>query len=89
MIDAGNWKLFLSAAGSNNPVEPYWSEMFLRNALEFAEMTYGEDSSQAGICLMELADFLEKWGRFEEAEEMTERYRDILCHYIEDLGILD
>lgn len=47
-------------------------------AFKAAEHAYGARSAAAGLCLIELADFLERERRFDEAEQVTTRYREIL-----------
>jgi hypothetical protein len=64
--------------GSHDP------EDLFRQALEVSESTCGSDSPEAGLCLMELADWLENIGEQEEADRLTERYRSIICRVVRE-----
>lgn len=57
-------------------------------ALKAAEFAYGEISAAAGLCLIELADYLERSKRFEEAELVATRYREILLLLARKNGLI-
>ena len=78
------WKTFLAAARSVNDAS---TEDNLRKALKCAEESHGDRSFEAGLCLLELSDYLESVNRNLEAEELTERYREILIELAKDLGL--
>jgi hypothetical protein len=78
------WKTFLAAARSVNDAS---TEENLRKALKCAEEAHGDRSFEAGLCLLELSDYLESANRIDEAEELTNRYRDILLDLAKDLGL--
>lgn len=81
------WTLLLQAARTSEPRDPLFSEDCLRRALRAAETTWGLDSAEAGLCLLELADFLERSGRLDESETVCSQYRAILCKYARQLGL--
>lgn len=82
------WTLLLQAARTSEPRDPVFSEDCLRRALRCAETTWGQESAEAGLCLIELADFLERKGRLAESETASAKYRNILCRYAGQLGIV-
>lgn len=63
-------------------------EMRFRNAVLAAETAYGPESGEVGVCLIELADYLEKVEKFEEAEQVTERYRALLLSLARKHGLI-
>ena len=65
------------------------SELLFKEAITLSEKTFGENSSELGLCLMEYADLLEELGRMDEAEKATERYRAILLYLVDSVGLLD
>ncbi len=81
------WILLLQAARASESHDPAFSENCLRKALSSAEETQGKDSTEAGLCLAELAVFLKRAGQQSEAEKLTERYREILRNYARQLGL--
>lgn len=80
------WILLLQAARAAETRDPGFSETCLRQALSSAEETQGKDSTEAGLCVAELAVFLKRAGQQVEAELLTERYREILRNYTRKLG---
>ena len=87
---AGNtWETLLllgrarQLTGTGNPEELF------RQALESAERSFGAESPEVGLCLMELADWLEKSGKQEEADSLTERYRAIICVLVQGIEKAD
>ncbi len=86
-VDNASYKYYLFAGRDNKLKNPSWSEACLRLALKLSEESYGADSASAGLCLIELADLMEKEGRFDEAEFITARYRYILLTHAQRLGI--
>jgi hypothetical protein len=81
------WKQFLDLGREVHLQDANLKECFIRNALVIAENTYGSESAEAGLCLMDLADFLEDEGDIEEAEIVTVRYREILSQLSVKLGL--
>ena len=81
------WNLLIQAARAAEKRDPGFSEGCLRQALRSAELFCGVESAEAGLCLMELSDFLERAGRQEEADELSARYCAILTNYAKSLGI--
>jgi hypothetical protein len=72
--------LFVGKLDSRN------SEACFRQALSDAEDRFGDDSAEAGLCLIELCDFLERQGKNSEAELLSRRYLSILRNYAFKLG---
>ena len=64
------------------------SEHLIRQALCLAEESFGPKSAEAGLCLIDLADCLERLGKFDEAGAVTERYKAILCRFARGNGNL-
>lgn len=81
------WILLLQAARASESRDLAFSENCLRQALSSAEETQGKDSTEAGLCLAELVVFLNRTGKHEEAEILSERYREILRSYTSGLGL--
>ncbi|MBX9687892.1 MAG: hypothetical protein K2X27_14395 [Candidatus Obscuribacterales bacterium] len=81
------WNLLIQAARASESRNPVFSENCLRKALRSAEECHGKESAEAGLCLLELADFLERIGMFSEAESLSQRYQNILCKYARELGL--
>jgi hypothetical protein len=75
------WILLLQAARSSESRDPAYSENCLRQALSSAEESQGQDSTEAGLCVAELAVFLKRIGRQVEADRLVLRYREILRSY--------
>jgi len=63
------------------------SEHLIRQALCLAEESFGSKSAEAGLCLIDLGDCLERMGKLDEAEAVEERYRSILCRFAREQGI--
>ena len=78
------WILLLQAARASEPRDPAFSENCLRKALKSAEEIQGEQSAEAGLCLAELAVFLKRNGKNDEAELLSQRYREIFRVYTRD-----
>ena len=75
------WILLLQAARASETHDLAFAETCLRQALSSAEETQGKDSTEAGLCVAELAVFLRRCGQLVEAEELTRRYQVILHSY--------
>ena len=67
--------------------DPVNSEACFRQALKVAEDSHGEDSPEAGLCLIELSDLLERQGQQAEADLLSKRYKAILCTLARKLGL--
>jgi hypothetical protein len=80
------WILLLEAARASESRDPAFTERCLRRALSSAEETQGKDSTEAGLCVAELAVFLKRVGKQVEAENLTRRYQEILRNYARSLG---
>jgi hypothetical protein len=74
-----NWERILALAQRTQSID------LLYLALEAAEVAFGEDSPQVGQCLIELSTLLEQSGKVEEANRATDRYREILRKYAQEL----
>ena len=77
----------LAEAVHTDEFDPALARLLLQKALEFSETMYGNDSPEAGSCLMEFADYLENSGDMEEAEILTLRYHLILISIARKLNI--
>lgn len=62
------------------------AEEIYRFALDEAEQFYGMHSAEVGLCLIDLADHLERVRKFEEAETVTARYKAILLSLSKETG---
>jgi hypothetical protein len=71
-MESESWEILLLRAHRER------SETLFEQALSLAEKNHGPSSSEAGLCLMDFADFLEESGQLEEAEAVIHRYRSIL-----------
>lgn len=81
MKNSQTWEILLVLARAGK------SESLSKRALKDAEIAFGSESPEAGLCLIELADCLEQLGKFHEAETATERYRSILLRFAREIGI--
>ncbi len=82
MNSSQKWQILLALAPRGGS-----PEILLRRALNDAERAFGPDSPEAGLCLIDLADWLEQSGEYREAAVFTERYREILCRFAREMEI--
>lgn len=76
------WQLLELGRVSNSP-------LLIEQALQAAEKSFGNESAEVGLCLMELAEQLVLEGKLVEAERATFRYKLILCKLAQNLGLID
>lgn len=81
------WNLLIQAGLASEQRDPVFSESCFRKALQSSELHFGPESPEAGLCLIELADFLERRGQMDESARLSDRYRSILVNYAFRLGI--
>lgn len=82
-----NNDLPIAEAVQSPAFDPRLAQMLLKKAVECSELVFGRSSPETCACLIELADFMERFGNFEEAQSLTERYRSILISIALDLDI--
>lgn len=75
--------------GYRTPKDAAVQVELIHEALRSAEIEFGPDSAEAGLCLIDLADWLEQSGRIEEAKAMTKRYRTIIYKLACSVGLID
>lgn len=86
MTVSETWNLLIQAARSSEARDPIFSERCLRQALERCEESTGAESAETGLCLIELAIFLQRAKKNDEADALGMRYKEILRKYADELG---
>lgn len=72
-----SWIELLQASRASEARDLAVSENCLRLALQSASTLQGESSAEAGLCMVELAIFLKRNGKIDEAEKLSSDYKRI------------
>ncbi|MBX9686539.1 MAG: tetratricopeptide repeat protein [Candidatus Obscuribacterales bacterium] len=80
-----NWSVLLGLASLVQKDDCGKAETIQRKALGIAEENYGEDSAEAGLCLIDLSINLDMQGRNTESDQLFEKaeliLRRLAVHY--------